>query len=85
MSHGAGRDRRSWLRHCVFLTSNGYTCLLYDSRNHGISDRIGSAGTSLGVLEWQDVVAVTRWTVDTHPGAKIALMGTRCGAASPSR
>ncbi len=78
LSHGAGRDRRAWMRHCKFLISNGYTCLLYDSRNHGISDRYGAAGTSLGVLEWHDVAAVTRWAKESSPvGTKIVLMGTR--------
>ena len=34
-SHGAGRDRRSWLRHTSFLRGAGYACLAFDFTDHG--------------------------------------------------
>jgi hypothetical protein len=34
-AHGAGRDRRSWLRHTSFLRAAGYACLAFDFTDHG--------------------------------------------------
>jgi hypothetical protein len=34
-AHGAGRDRRSWLRHTSFLRGAGYACLAFDFTDHG--------------------------------------------------
>lgn len=46
-SHGAGRDRRAWLRHMPFLLKAGYTCLAFDFRSHGVSDlAVGTKGRS---------------------------------------
>lgn len=47
MSHGAGRDRRAWLRHCPFLIEAGYSCLMFDFRNHGTSGSFSTGEMSL--------------------------------------
>ena len=36
--HGGGRDRRAWLRHVPIFHTQGIPCLLFDLREHGISD-----------------------------------------------
>eukprot|EP00293_Proteomonas_sulcata_P003252 CAMPEP_0184328300 /NCGR_PEP_ID=MMETSP1049-20130417/143549_1 /TAXON_ID=77928 /ORGANISM="Proteomonas sulcata, Strain CCMP704" /LENGTH=284 /DNA_ID=CAMNT_0026650603 /DNA_START=213 /DNA_END=1064 /DNA_ORIENTATION=- len=80
--HGNGRDRRAWLRHCPFLLDQGYTCMLFDARNHGVSDPSSVGGSTLGLLEWQDVRAAVHWARSSHPEKKIALMGTSAGAVA---
>ena len=45
-THGAGRDRRAWLRHAPFLLDEGYTILVFDFRGHGCSDKGASEGTT---------------------------------------
>ena len=37
MNHGAGRERRAWLRHTPFLNKAGYSCLSFDYSDHGTS------------------------------------------------
>lgn len=82
MSHGAGRDRRAWLRHCPFLIKAGYTCLVFDFRNHGTSDQFGGGGTFLGDAEWEDMCAVARWVQSSYPNMKAAFVGTSTGAVA---
>ena len=78
MSHGAARDRRAWLRHCPFLLDAGYTCMTFDFHSHGTSGSCGRGGTSLGLIESEDVRAAVRWATATFPAMHIALVGTRC-------
>lgn len=82
-SHGAGRDRRAWLRHTPFLLDHGYTCLSFDFRGHGVSDAAGvHQGTSLGILEKDDIVSAVRFARKLKPKAKISLIGTSTGAVA---
>ncbi|MEA5047917.1 MAG: alpha/beta fold hydrolase [Eubacteriales bacterium] len=47
----------------------GFDCVLYDNRNHGLSDRVP---TTMGYYEWQDLSAVCDWT-RAHFGADTVL------------
>mmetsp|Transcript_7172 Transcript_7172/g.16667 ORF Transcript_7172/g.16667 Transcript_7172/m.16667 type:complete len:375 (-) Transcript_7172:38-1162(-) len=82
MTHGAARDRRAWLRHCPFLLEAGYTCMLFDFHAHGTSDYCGAGGTSLGLVESEDVRGAVRWAAAAHPTLQIALVGTSTGAVA---
>lgn len=54
--HGAGGDRRSGLGHLRMLHDLGATVLLFDAREHGMSDGSGR-GIGLGVREAEDGIA----------------------------
>lgn len=57
--HGGGRDRRAFLRHTPCFHRAGYGTLLFDCREHGLSDSHGR-GLGLGSSEAADVLAVVR-------------------------
>lgn len=48
--HGAGRDRRAFLRHSEVLLDAGYSTLLFDLSEHGLSDGT-QRGFSFGYRE----------------------------------
>lgn len=52
--HGGGSDRRSYLSFAPALHQAGYPVLLFDNREHGVSDGDG-LGMSLGMRESEDV------------------------------
>lgn len=87
--HGAGRDRRAFLRHAVFLRDCGLDVLLFDCSNHGISDAVRmwplspwpGRSVSLGKREHLDVVAAVRF-MRTRGIEKVVVMGTSQGATS---
>eukprot|EP00277_Geminigera_cryophila_P015289 CAMPEP_0179453304 /NCGR_PEP_ID=MMETSP0799-20121207/37248_1 /TAXON_ID=46947 /ORGANISM="Geminigera cryophila, Strain CCMP2564" /LENGTH=391 /DNA_ID=CAMNT_0021250209 /DNA_START=187 /DNA_END=1362 /DNA_ORIENTATION=- len=86
MAHGAGRDRRAWLRHTPFLLKAGYTCMSFDFSDHGTSDRADGVtsphGTTLGLRESRDVTRVVKFAVKYWPQLKIALLGTSTGSVA---
>lgn len=63
--HGGGRDRRAWLRHTPIFQKAGMPCLLFDLREHGISDG-EMRGFHYGIREQYDVLAAVKY-------AKVAL------------
>jgi pimeloyl-ACP methyl ester carboxylesterase len=79
--HGGARDRRSWLRHLPIFYKSGYTCLLFDLREHGISDG-AHRGLSFGISERYDGVAAARYMKEVRGFGKVALLGTSMGASS---
>ena len=75
-------DRREMLRHLDYLYKEGFTTLLYDAREHGISDGTGK-GTSLGIREQEDVFSAVAFMRQAPQGCrKVVLFGTSTGASS---
>ncbi len=79
--HGGGRDRRSWLLHLPMFYRNGFTCLLFDFREHGISGGAGR-GLTYGMKERFDIVAGSKFLREEKGHARVAGVGTSVGAAS---
>ena len=63
MVHGAGSDRREMLRYVRLVTQRGMAALLFDCREHGLSDG-ARRGITLGVREHEDVCAALRYLRD---------------------
>ncbi|KAH9580907.1 Alpha/beta hydrolase fold-1 [Trypanosoma melophagium] len=79
--HGGGRDRRTWLRHVPMLHKAGYGCLLFDFREHGLSDG-NMRGFTYGMKERFDVVAACEFMRSTYKYERICAMGTSVGGSS---
>ena len=79
--HGAGADRRDFLRHLPILHSAGYPVLMFDCREHGISDGNGR-GVSFGIREHEDVSAAVRYAKTSLGLERVAVIGTSQGGAS---
>nr|CCC92333.1 conserved hypothetical protein [Trypanosoma congolense IL3000] len=79
--HGGGRDRRAWLRHVPFLHNAGYSCLLFDFREHGLSDG-NMRGFTYGMKERFDVVAACQFMRSAYGYEFICAMGTSVGGSS---
>ncbi len=79
--HSAGADRRDYLRHVPFLYRAGYTTLLFDCREHGISDG-ASRGVTLGVREQDDVTSAVHFLKRQLGYTRVAVLGTSQGGIS---
>jgi len=79
--HGAGADRREFLRHVPMFHGAGLPVVLFDCRDHGISDGTGR-GISLGLRESEDVSSVVAWAKQERGFARVAVIGTSQGGAS---
>lgn len=79
--HGAAADRREFLRHLPLFHEAGYPVLLFDSREHGISDGAGR-GISYGVREHADVISAVEWAKRDRGWENIGVIGTSQGGAS---
>jgi len=79
--HGGGADRREFLRQVPIFHRMGLPVVLFDCREHGISDGSGR-GISLGLRESEDVVAVATWARRELALDQIVVIGTSQGGAS---
>ena len=79
--HGAGADRREFLRHVPVFNAPGYPVLLFDCREHGTSDG-DSAGISLGIREHEDVSSAVAYMKQVRGLERVAVVGTSQGGAS---
>lgn len=87
--HGAGRDRRAFLRHAKFLSQAGHDVLLFDCGNHGTSDCVPKwpfsqwpgRAISLGRREHHDVNAAVLY-MRRRGAQKVIVLGTSQGASS---
>jgi pimeloyl-ACP methyl ester carboxylesterase len=79
--HGGGRDRRSWLRHLPLFHEAGYTCLLFDFREHGLSEG-ARRGLTFGMYERFDVLAAAQFMKQIRGFSHVAVVGTSMGASS---
>lgn len=79
--HGSGTDRREFLRHLPIFYNAGYAVLLFDQREHGISDGFG-LGVSYGVREHLDVSSAVEYMKKNRRISRVAVIGTSQGGAS---
>ena len=79
--HGAGADRRDFLRHLPMLRRNGHPVLLFDEREHGVSDGTGR-GISFGIRESHDVSTAVAFAKDVKGLDRVMVLGTSQGGAS---
>lgn len=77
--HGVGANRSDVLPRARFLCAAGYTCFLFDFRDHG-----ESAGNkvSYGLYEKWDVRAALDELVRAAPGLPVAVMAQSMGAGT---
>lgn len=83
--HGVGRDRRAFLRHSECFLLKGYSCLLFDLSEHGLSESLSSPvprGTLFGAREQYDVIAAAQFLKTVKGATSVAVVGTSCGASS---
>jgi pimeloyl-ACP methyl ester carboxylesterase len=78
--HGGGTDRRSYLAMVPTLHGAGYPMLLFDNREHGISDGHG-LGMSLGMRESEDVSSAVDYMV-TRGFSRFGVIGSSQGGTS---
>lgn len=79
--HGAGLDRREFLKQTPILHNEGYNILLFDCREHGVST--GSfRGFSFGLREHADVIHAVKYLRNAQNMTKVAVVGTSQGATS---
>lgn len=79
--HGAGADRREFLRQLPVFHDPGYPVLLFDCREQGISDGEGR-GISLGIREHEDVSSAVAYMKRERGLERVAVVGTSQGGAS---
>ena len=79
--HGGGRDRRAWLRHVRMFHDAGYTVLLFDFREHGMSQGTGR-GFTYGVQERHDVIAAARYLRERCSLKTLCVVGTSVGGSA---
>lgn len=79
--HGIDGPSIEMLPHVAYLYRAGYHVLLYDNRGRG---RSGGGFSTLGFLEWRDVLHAVKWMRDRPDVApeNIGLHGLSLGAAS---
>jgi len=79
--HGGGRDRRAWLRQLPLFQKHGFSSLLFDFREHGLSSG-SSKGFTYGMKERHDVVAAVKYMKEVKGFKYVAVVGTSVGGAS---
>lgn len=79
LSHGLGYARYSGIKYISFYLRLGFTVVMYDHRNHGMS---GRACTSMGYYERYDLLKVVDWCRRRYPGCRIVTHGESMGAAT---
>lgn len=79
--HGAGADRREFLRHVPIFHRAGLPVVLFDCREQGISDGRGR-GISLGLRESEDTSTVAAWAKRELGLERVVVIGTSQGGAS---
>ncbi|MBW2270386.1 MAG: alpha/beta fold hydrolase [Deltaproteobacteria bacterium] len=79
--HGGESDRRSFLRHVPILHRAGYPVLLFDYREHGISDG-AERGIAFGWRAHHDVSSAVSFMKGQRQFARVAVLGTSMGAVS---
>lgn len=79
--HGAGRDRRTFMRHVPVFFASGYASLLVDCREHGASSAQGR-GVGFTTREALDVIQTAKYAREVLGYEKVVACGTSQGGAS---
>lgn len=79
--HGASDDRREFLKQLPVFHSLGLSVLMFDCREHGLSDGQGR-GISYSIREHADVLAAVRYVKEHRGARRVALVGTSQGGSS---
>eukprot|EP00760_Papus_ankaliazontas_P030420 PhM_4_TR4817/c0_g3_i1/m.37876 len=79
--HGGGRDRRAFLRHVRMLHEEGFPVVLFDFREHGMSQGSGR-GFTYGMSERHDVVAAVKYLRRRCELSTMVVMGTSVGGSA---
>ncbi|MDF2943932.1 MAG: hypothetical protein K0S01_2790 [Herbinix sp.] len=80
LCHGLGYAKYGSLKYAQFFLKLGFTVLIYDHRNHGLS---GKAHTSMGYYEKYDLKKIIDWCYEQYGAAcKIVTHGESMGAAT---
>eukprot|EP01080_Neovahlkampfia_damariscottae_P002511 gene2511-3217_t len=80
-AHGAGNDRRHYLRHLELYHEENFECLLFDFNAHGSSGG-DSLGVSYGLREHVDILNVVKFAKTKLGWNKVILSGNSVGAAA---
>jgi fermentation-respiration switch protein FrsA (DUF1100 family) len=80
-AHGRAGDRRDLLSQAETFHGLGASVLLFDFRDHGVSDG-ASRGMSLGYREAQDISAAVRYLKEVHGYRRVVVVGESLGASS---
>jgi len=80
-AHGRGADRRDFLRHVAVFHQLGVPTLLFDYREHGISDG-ARRGMGMGLREAEDISAAVRFMKQTLGLERVVVVGGSLGASS---
>ncbi len=79
LCHGLGNARYSCIKYISFYLRLGFTVVVYDQRNHGMS---GSDCTSMGYYEKYDLMRVVDWCRRRYPGCQLVTHGESMGAST---
>jgi pimeloyl-ACP methyl ester carboxylesterase len=79
--HGAGRDRRAWLRHIPSILKSGCAVLLFDLQEHGVSDG-QQRGICWATYSPGDCCAALHYARNKLGFEKTIAMGTSMGGVS---
>lgn len=80
LCHGFGYAKYGCIKYAELFLKMGFTVLMYDHRNHGLSDR---ALTTMGYYEKYDLKKVIDWCYENYGGeCKIVTHGESMGAAT---
>jgi len=77
--HGGGRDRREFHRFETFINAAGYEMLLFDYRDHGISEGQGK-GMDWGNASYHDVLGAAHFAKHCLQWDKVICLGVSNGA-----
>jgi dipeptidyl aminopeptidase/acylaminoacyl peptidase len=80
-AHARGGDRRGYLEHLPSFHARGFTTLLFDFREHGMSDGAGR-GMSLGQHEAEDISAAVRFLKESQHLQHVGIIGHSLGGSS---
>ena len=80
-AHARGGDRRGYFDHLPSFHARGFTTLLFDYREHGLSDGTGR-GMSLGQREAEDIQAAVHFLKDVQGLRKVGVIGHSLGGSS---
>jgi fermentation-respiration switch protein FrsA (DUF1100 family) len=80
-AHGQGTDRREFLKDLPLLERLGAATLLFDYREHGLSDGTGG-GNSMSFREAQDVSAAVDYMKRERGMRRVVVLGVSLGAVS---